>query len=229
MKKAPSVNNESPAIETKPTAIDPIEQFILDSGSDHLGTFGGSFEGGVQAQQVPDELAPCIKAMLDDTIENYLEIGSAAGGSAFLIDHYFHPKRMVLIDNNQHPKAHIRSYVLRDIPHEEIIGDSHHEDTVACLRQLRVCFDAILIDGDHMYDGVKADVKTYSEFLKPNGFLIFHDSQIGYPYGCAGVAVDLKQDKKNWKLVDEYISKTEQKCGILLLRKVEKAENVNET
>ena len=201
-----------------------IERFILEAGSDHLPTFGGKFEGGIQCQQVYDELAPCIKAILDSKtpINSYLEIGAAAGGSAYIINHYFNPKTIVLIDDNQHPKAHIRPYILRDIPHGEIIGNSHDQSTIASLRRLGVLFDAILVDGDHLYSGAKMDVENYYDFLRPGGFLIFHDSQIGQePYGCKQVAKETKQDTDKWQFVDEYISKTGKVCGICLFRKVE--------
>ena len=203
--------------------LDDIEQFILDSGSDHLGTFGGLFEGGIQCQQVADELAPCILAILESdnlpTLKFYLEIGSAAGGSAFIINHFLKPDKIVIVDDNQHPKAHIRPYILRDIPHVEIIGNSHDTATASRVYDMGVLFDILLIDGDHFYEGVKADVETYGEFLRPGGFLIFHDSQIGAPYGCYQVSQALKQDKR-WRLVGEFISVKHKPCGIALFRKV---------
>ena len=200
--------------------IDTIERFILDAGSDHLPTFGGKFEGGVQIQQVPDEIAPCIHAILDsgEPIVRYLEIGSAAGGSAFIINHYFKPKTIVLVDNNQHPKAHIRPYILRDIPHDEIIGNSHDEGTVGRIREMDMLFDVMMIDGDHFYEGVKADIENYAEFLRSGGLLIFHDSQIGKPYGCYQVFQELKTDSR-WELIGEFVSSKYQPCGIGLFRK----------
>ena len=67
-----------------------IIDFILASGSDDLATFGGKHEGGIHCQQIPDELAPCILAILEsgETINAYLEIGVAAGGTTFLVNHY---------------------------------------------------------------------------------------------------------------------------------------------
>ena len=198
-----------------------IEQFIFDSGSDDLPTFGGSFEGGIQSQQVPDELSRCIKAIIDsgEKLDSYLEIGATAGGSAFIMHYFFNCRTIVLIDNNQHPKAHIRPYVLRDIPHDEIIGNSHDLSTVNILRSWGVTFDVILIDGDHFYEGVKADINNYCEFLRDGGFLIFHDSRIGAPYGTYKVAQGLLEDYR-WELVDEYVSTKYPVCGIMLMKKI---------
>ncbi len=63
-------------------------------------------------------MAPCIKAILNsgEFPAHYLEIGAAAGGTTYLIDHFLEPRIIVLIDDNKHPKAHLRPYVLRDIP-----------------------------------------------------------------------------------------------------------------
>ncbi len=197
-----------------------IEQFVLDAGSDHLPTFGGKFEGGIQCQQVPDEIAPCILKILEsgEPMKIYLEIGSAAGGSVFIMHHFFSLDRIVVIDDNKHPKAHIRPYILRDIPHDEILGNSHDDGTAAKVRSLGILFDAFMVDGDHFYNGVKADVETYGEFLRPGGFLIFHDSRIGKPFGCYQVFQDLKIDKR-WELIEEYVSEKYPVCGIGLFRK----------
>jgi len=215
------VSDENTVSITQSITLAKIEATINSEGSDHLPTFGGTYEGGIQCQQCPDEFAQCIQAIIDSglVINSYLEIGSAAGGSAFLINKFFHPAKIVLIDNNQHPKAHIRDYILRDVLREEIIGNSHNQSTIESLRRLGGNYNLMMIDGDHFYEGVKADVENYRQFLSDGGLLIFHDSVVGAPYGCYQVAQELKQDKR-WEIVGEFISETSTKCGILLLRKV---------
>ncbi|CAA2106005.1 hypothetical protein [Variovorax paradoxus] len=52
-----------------------------------------------------------------------------------------------------------------------LLGDSTHPDVVAAVADLGP-FDAILIDGDHTYDGVKADWVNYRD-LAP--VVAFHD------------------------------------------------------
>lgn len=37
-------------------------------------------------------------------------------------------------------------------------------------------FDFIFVDGDHTYEGVKADFDRWSLMLKPNGVIAFHDT-----------------------------------------------------
>jgi predicted O-methyltransferase YrrM len=201
--------------------LDRIEQFILDAGSDSVQVFGGSFEGGIQAQQIPDELAPCILAILEsgESVNNYLEIGAAAGGTAFLFNHFFHPDNIVLIDDNRHPKAHVRPYILRDVPREEIIGDSHADGTAAALGVLGLVFDVIVVDGDHAYTGVKKDVEIYRELIRPGGFLILHDSSLP-DWGVIWVVKELKEDP-GMEFIAEYVSqKHAPACGLALFRKV---------
>jgi predicted O-methyltransferase YrrM len=35
--------------------------------------------------------------------------------------------------------------------------------------------DFLFIDGDHTYEGVRADFEMYSVLVRPGGMLIFHD------------------------------------------------------
>lgn len=205
-----------------PYALNEIEEFIIEVGSDDVATFGGKFEGGVHCQQVPSEFSPCILTLLESgkTIKSYLEVGAAAGGSAFIMAYYFHPELIVLVDNDYHRKVYLRAQVLADIPHEEIIGNSH-DPTIAERVAAFGPFDAIMLDGDHIYEGVLADVETYGELLSPDGFLIFHDSKVGPPHGCARVFEDLKQDAR-WVLINEFVSPTRPICGIGLFQKAVK-------
>ncbi len=143
-----------------PYSLALIEQFILDAGSDNLGVFGGKFEGGIHCQHVPDEMASCILAILESglPIKTYLEIGVAAGGTTFLMNHFFHLEKIILIDDNKHHKAGLRAEVLKNINYREIIGRSDAEESVRIISDLDILFDIILIDGDHSYEGVNGDV-----------------------------------------------------------------------
>lgn len=35
--------------------------------------------------------------------------------------------------------------------------------------------DVLFIDGDHTYEGCKADIEKYAPFVKPGGCILFHD------------------------------------------------------
>lgn len=70
-------------------------------------------------------------------------------------------------------------------------------DVVESVRAITDNLDLLFIDGDHSYDGVKADWEAYKSFLKPGSTVIFHD------YGWAeGVRRVVHEDVLH--LVDSY-------------------------
>ncbi|MCD6329037.1 MAG: class I SAM-dependent methyltransferase [Candidatus Cloacimonetes bacterium] len=199
-----------------------IEDFIINAGSDDLPTFGGKYEGGIHCQQIPDEIASYILAILKfkQKIESYLEIGVAAGGTTYLFNHFFSLKKIVLIDDNKHHKAKLRPEVLRDVTYQEIIGRSETESSVETVSKVAP-FDLIMIDGDHSYPGVKLDTVLYMPLLNPGGFLIYHDSN--KVWGVQRVVRELKNDS-SMEFIDEYISKQHPRpCGIALFRKKDRS------
>jgi predicted O-methyltransferase YrrM len=48
-------------------------------------------------------------------------------------------------------------------------------DIVQEVRDVSPTFDVLFVDGDHSYDGVKADWDAYKDFLKEGATVIFHD------------------------------------------------------
>ncbi|MGL4549727.1 MAG: class I SAM-dependent methyltransferase, partial [Gemmataceae bacterium] len=66
---------------------------------------------------------------------------------------------------------------------EEHVGDSHAPDAAEFLRRLGRTFDLVGIDGDHSYEGVKADWELVEPHLAPGAVVWFHDTR-----ACEGVA-----------------------------------------
>lgn len=220
--KAEGVEGRDPA----GSSAKEIEHFIFSSGSDHIPTFGGAFEGGIQCQQVPDELAACVFAIIEskEKIESYLEIGVAAGGTTRIIHHFLKPETIVLIDDNKHPKAHLRPYILDKIQREEIIGDSRDPRTKDGLGTK--VFDLMFVDADHSYEGVKADLENYLPYLRTGGFVALHDS-IMPMFGIARKVQELKTDKRV-QFVGEYASRNyAPRCGLALFQKVKDGLSLN--
>ena len=48
-------------------------------------------------------------------------------------------------------------------------------EVVEEVRKITPCLDLLFIDGDHSYEGVKADWEAYKEFLRAGSIVIFHD------------------------------------------------------
>jgi len=207
--------------EIKTLTLDEIERFIEDAGSDDIPTFGGKHVGGIYIQQIPDEIAPCIHAMLESgrNIDSYLEIGVAAGGMTYLMNHYFHPEIIVLLDTNEHPRCVNRPQVLAGIICEEIIGKSGDEAVAVRVADLGHAYDAMMIDGVHYYENVKRDMELYLPFLRDGGFLMLHDSAL-HNWGVPRVVAELKENPA-LKFIGEWTTKTGRvPCGVALFRRI---------
>lgn len=48
-------------------------------------------------------------------------------------------------------------------------------DVVEQVRKIAPSIDLLFVDGDHSYEGVKADWEAYKDFLKPGSIVVFHD------------------------------------------------------
>lgn len=58
-----------------------------------------------------------------------------------------------------------------------VTGNSHSTEVQARVGAIlkEESLDFLFIDGDHSYDGVKADHRNYSKLVKPGGLIAFHD------------------------------------------------------
>lgn len=195
-----------------------IKLFVLSLGTDKLELLGGLYEGGLRLQQVPDEISSCISDLLklNRKFNSYLEIGAAAGGTTFLLNHYFQFRNIVLIDNNAYLKKigqpELRHKNLRGIEYTEIIGNSRGEQTYEKFCDLQMMFDLMLIDGDHRPVHIDRDVELYLPFLKRRGYVVFHDT-----VACRGVKSVFNQMKENkhFVFINEYVAKKHHRpCGI---------------
>lgn len=195
--------------------LSELKSVIEDLGTDHLPTFGGKYEGGIHLQQIADEIAPCIYALMKVNwkFRNFLEIGSAAGGNTYLFNHFFNFDNITIIDDNQHKKHRLRKEILKDINYREFIGDSHSQEAFDFLESVQLNYDIIFVDGDHSYVGVKKDVEMCKQFLNYNGFLILHDTLF-----CSGVKQLSDELKKKADIFTEYISEGVRRLGIAVFQ-----------
>lgn len=124
-----------------------------------------------------------------------LEIGSAAGGTLFLLTRVAAPDALLVsIDL---PEGHFgggynllraglyRSFARRGQRIVLLRGDSHRP---AMRRRLAAALggeglDFLFIDGDHSAAGVRQDFEDYAPFVRPGGLIAFHD---------------IRPDERNW-------------------------------
>jgi len=199
--------------------IDEIEQFILEAGSDDLVVFGGTHKGGIYCQQNSDEFASCIATILNSglSINNYLEIGAAAGGTAYLVNHFLRPTKTIIVDDGKHIRAWMRKTILAGINYENIQGLSYEQPTLDAASKFAP-YDLIFVDADHSYPSVRADVTLYLPMLASGGYMIMHDS-IYFKNDVGRVVDELKSDSRV-EFIAEYESKKYQPLGTALFRKV---------
>lgn len=56
-----------------------------------------------------------------------------------------------------------------------VYGDSHDDGTYEAVRERVDDVDLLFVDGDHTYEGVREDFRTYRDLLGDDGVVAFHD------------------------------------------------------
>jgi predicted O-methyltransferase YrrM len=77
------------------------------------------------------------------------------------------------------------------LPHQ-ILGDSQE-----VWKDWKEPIDLIFIDGDHSETGLQRDIDGWLQFLKPGGYVLFHDYQSVNWHGVTSV-VDKNMDALGW-------------------------------
>jgi cephalosporin hydroxylase len=118
-----------------------------------------------------------------------VEIGTHRGGTLFsFIRSNPQAELVVSIDlpggkfggGYTEPKIKLFQQFVVDRPQTQLAClrvDSHQSSTLAALQQLLAGrpIDALFIDGDHHYDGVRQDFLMYGPLVRPGGLIAFHD------------------------------------------------------
>ena len=159
------------------------------------------------------------------------EIGAASGGTLCALAHGARPSVLISIDIDV-TQARLRALPKlgrTDQTIECIAGDSHGQAVwtrVAGILRGRP-LDLLFIDGDHIYEGVRADFEAFSRLVRPGGLIGFHDivpdfkTRFGTPTvaDSGGVPAFWSELKMRYAHNEELIGSPEQDgYGIGLLR-----------
>jgi predicted O-methyltransferase YrrM len=148
-----------------------------------LAPYGIEIDGG----QVRAEILALLKTLAADPPHRVLEIGTAWGGTLFLLAQVAHrDATIVSVDlpagqfGGGYPAWKIPMYhgfVRRNQRLHLIRADSHAPATLAQTRKALggEPLDFLFIDGDHTYDGVRRDFEDYGPLVRPGGLIGFHD------------------------------------------------------
>jgi cephalosporin hydroxylase len=131
----------------------------------------------IQPIQYREEFVPFLDLLIKEPPATALEIGTARGGTFFMICQAAAPgARLATLDVQLPPEDLIRSF---GRPHQTVVpleGDSRDpamRSRVASLFPQGL--DLLFIDGDHSLDGVTADFLSYEPHVRPGGLVVFHD------------------------------------------------------
>ena len=99
-----------------------------------------------------------------------------------------------------------------------ILGDSHSQSTCDKVEEVtNGSIDFLFIDGDHSYDGVKADYRRYEPLVAKGGIIAFHDIQ--HEHDRVGVDRLWDELKEEYETVEIDVSPDKTTGGIGILYK----------
>ena len=154
-----------------------LREKICKLGSAGFGCFPGyDFEGGYRLQQNPDEFAALCLLLLDrGPFDNYLEIGTASGGTCLALHELIGFKHVFTIDDGKH--GQFTDKFLSQIPGiQQFLGDSHSLEAKQFLQKNVNLLDVVFFDGDHRSPGLWKDVQMVIKFCHEGTLFIFHDA-----------------------------------------------------
>lgn len=143
-------------------------------------------------QQIKEEWEWLINETVNkwDKPKNILEIGCYDGGSSYYLSHF--AKDMVTMDWHDPARFDITKLVKantgREFNYAYIGGDSLKPNNIkSALKAFPDQFSFAFIDGDHSYEGVKADFENFVPYLPEGTPVVFHDvviSNFHHDHGC---------------------------------------------
>jgi predicted O-methyltransferase YrrM len=117
-----------------------------------------------------------------DEPKNILDVGVYDGGSTFYLNHF--ANNHITVDLHNPSRFHLGAMVCSHT-YEYVGGDSHLPSMTEYFKKYD--WDFVFIDGDHSYEGVKADFYNILPYLRKNTPVAFHDvviSDFHHTHGC---------------------------------------------
>lgn len=139
----------------------------------------------VVASQKLAEVIPLLERMRALRPSRVCEIGTSGAGTLYLLTRVSAPDALVISIDLSIP-LHTRGLRARFArPHQRLVsleGDSHEDLTLSRLERLLdgKLLDALFIDGDHTYEGVRSDFERYGKLVRAGGLIALHDVNEDY-------------------------------------------------
>lgn len=143
------------------------------------------FTPSIRPAQLKSEFVKFSKLLKSRKINNVLEIGTANGGTLYLLSRIINKRGVIVSLDLEQPKwkqGFYKSFALGEQQIFLVAGNSHKKQTLKKVKKifLNKKVDLLFIDGDHSYDGVKSDFNMYKGLVKIGGIIAFHDIAAGY-------------------------------------------------
>jgi predicted O-methyltransferase YrrM len=185
-------------------------------------------EGFFAPIQVEDEIVRLADDVRNLNPATVLEIGTCMGGTLYLWTRLAQSNATIIsadLPGGTHGGGYsnlrtplYRTFALPTQNFHLLRVDSHQQSTFDHIQSLLggKPVDFLFIDGDHTYDGVKADWHMYSPLVRKGGLIAFHD--IALSYGDTQVQRlwdEIKDGHEHW----EYAYHPQKFYGIGVIRK----------
>jgi predicted O-methyltransferase YrrM len=127
--------------------------------------------------QNAEEFVPFLRMLMQKPPASVLEIGTAQGGTFFMLCQAATVDACLATLDLQPPSADlVRSFARSQQTVVSLEGDSKAPETRAHVDSLFPNgLDLLFIDGDHSLEGVSADFDGYAPLVCPGGLVVFHD------------------------------------------------------
>lgn len=140
-----------------------------------------------QASQIKSEIIGLVSELEKNPPRRLLEIGTATGGTLFMFTRVAAEEADIIsidLPFGRYGAGYLKyrtplmkAFALAGQKMHLLRLDSHQADTIDQLKNILKgeMLDFIFIDGDHSYNGVKADFENYYPLVQPGGLIAFHD------------------------------------------------------
>ena len=146
-----------------------LRQWINRRGHEHRLAAIRRFLPG-STLQISEELIGFAELAASRSAASVCEIGTYNGGTSLFLCGLPTVRRYVGIDIQPFNERAIKALAPRHVDLTILKGSSRD------LRErVGADFDVLFIDGDHTYDGAKADFLDYRGLVRPGGLIAFHD------------------------------------------------------
>jgi predicted O-methyltransferase YrrM len=175
--------------------------------------FGGLF----RPFQNRNELRRLAEYLAEQRPRVVMEIGTARGGTLYMLSRAAHPEAEIIsldlpagLYGGGYPAWKAALYRRMIAPSQKLTllrMDSHTDSAFqaakAALAETRA--DFLFIDGDHSYEGAKADFQRYRSLVRPGGLIGFHDilpSKIDHKINVSPLWSEIKAKYETREFVD---------------------------